>query len=139
MSQVKRRMLKMGAMLAGCSTAVPSTPINPETPMFVSSKSSFLWYSAHRRGETFQYLEDTDGNRFVMTHEFRGTSMLLPLMFVPVQARYGMMLDENLCSNGLAAYRAENLKSYFVNVVPSFNESIREAPPKGICFRREEG
>jgi hypothetical protein len=49
------------------------------------------------------------------------------------------MLDDNLCSNGRAAYRGENSKRFLVNIVPSINESIREAPREGICFTREEG
>lgn len=128
-------LLPIFGLVAGC-VGTPTKPVKTATPMFVEATSSFKWYSAHRKGEVFEYLEDENGNKFVMTYDLRSHSVLLPLMVVPANREFGMMLDDNLCTNGLAVERGANSQTYAVNITASWDKNIRETPPTGLCFAR---
>ena len=128
-------LLSIG-FLAGCVMGTPTSPTLDSSPSFVSAKDNFRWYNAHMAGDRFELLKDEDGNTFVMTYAETANSMLLPLMFVSVNNSFGLMLDENLCSNGLGVMRQGNRNRYNVNVTPSWDKNLRKEVPVGICFEK---
>lgn len=107
----------------------------PDTPKFVTSKQSFRYYVAHPAGENFELLQTSSGERFVMTY-VKNSATLVVLTPVPMNLEFGMMLDENLCSNGLAAHRQMNWPEarYSINLQPSSTSNVKKDVPVGVCF-----
>lgn len=104
-------------------------------PRFASSNTAFRYYNAHPKGEVFELHRTSSGEAFVMTH-LRNSATLVLLTPVPMNLQYGMMLDENLCSNGLAAHRQLNWPEgrYSINIEPRDLTNVNRPVPVGVCF-----
>jgi hypothetical protein len=104
-------------------------------PRFASSNTSFRYYQAYPEGEVFELHRASSGEAFVMTY-LRNSATLVLLIPVPMNLQYGMMLDENLCSNGLAAHRQMNWPEgrYGINIEPRDLTNVNRSVPVGVCF-----
>jgi len=105
-------------------------------PKFASANKSFRFMQAHPKGALFEFIETPQGERFVMTHTKNSATLVL-LTPVPMNLEYGMMLDSNLCTTGLVAYRQKNWPEgrYSLNITASEYSNVRVSAPMGVCFK----
>jgi len=133
------RTLLMGlsaVLLAGCmqNGSAYDADLSLE-PRFASSDTAFRYYQAHPKDKVFELHRTSSGEAFVMTY-LKNSATLMLLTPVPMNLQYGMMLDENLCSNGLAAHRQLNWPEgrYGINIEPRDFTNVDRPVPVGVCF-----